>query len=66
LRYFYFVPAQTIDGADPLGAEVRHLFSEDGKTILEKRQMHKAILEFYVRKSAGAIQTIESGFHTRP
>lgn len=62
--YVYFLPAQTTDGVYPLGADVRYLLSEDGLTILEKRQMHKTILEFDLRKSAETIKTVESGIHT--
>lgn len=44
--YVYLLPAQTKDGIYPLGGDVRFTFAPDGSTILEKRQMHKTILEF--------------------
>jgi len=62
--YVYYLPAQTTDGVYPLGADVRYLLAEGGNSILEKRQMHKTILEFDVRDAAGKIKKIESGIHT--
>jgi hypothetical protein len=43
--YVYIYPAQTQTGIYPLGGDVRYLISADGSTIVEKRQLHKAILE---------------------
>jgi hypothetical protein len=43
--YVYLYPAQTKPRVYPLGADARYLVSADGMTILEKRQMHKSILE---------------------
>jgi hypothetical protein len=43
--YVYMVPAQTKRGVYPLGGDARYLVSADGNTILEKRQLHKSILE---------------------
>lgn len=42
--YVYLYPAQTKDTVWPLGGDVRFTISADGNTILEKRQLHKAIL----------------------
>jgi hypothetical protein len=55
--YVYVLPAQTKSGVYPLGGDVRFLVSEDGLKIIEKRQMHKAIIEF-----ATAANT-KAGFH---
>src|SRR5438128_2000176 len=43
--FVYVYPAQTKPRIYPLGGDVRYLFSGDGTKILEKRQMHKTILE---------------------
>lgn len=43
--YLYVMPAQTKPGVYPLGGDVRFLISADGSTIVEKRQLHKTILE---------------------
>jgi hypothetical protein len=43
--YVYVVPAQTKDGVYPLGGDARYTVSADGAKIIQKRQMHIAILE---------------------
>jgi hypothetical protein len=43
--YVYVLPAQTKTGIYPLGGDVRYLIAPDGYTIVEKRQLHKGILE---------------------
>jgi len=43
--FVYVYPAQTKARVYPLGGDVRYLISSDGTKILEKRQMHKTILE---------------------
>ena len=58
LLYVYLLPAQTDNDVYPLGADVRYTFTADGSTMLEKRQMHKSILEFKIEK-----KTV-SGLHT--
>lgn len=58
--YVYLLPAQTISGVFPLGGDVRYIVSADGKKIVEKRQLHKSIIEFKVPKD-----TIpQTGYHT--
>jgi len=44
--YVYFIPAQTKQGVYPLGGDVRYMVSEDGSKIVEKRQLHKCIIEY--------------------
>jgi hypothetical protein len=44
--YVYVLPAQTKQGVYPLGADARYLVSADGSKIVEKRQLHKSIIEF--------------------
>ncbi|HET9305523.1 MAG TPA: hypothetical protein VFO46_05800 [Candidatus Sulfotelmatobacter sp.] len=43
--YVYVIPAQTKTGIYPLGGDVRYLITADGGTIVEKRQLHKSIME---------------------
>lgn len=64
--YVYLLPAQTTDGIYPLGGDVRYLFSADGTTILEKRQMHKTVLEFDYRPGNKDVdvKTVKAGYHT--
>ena len=43
--WVYVVPAPTKAGVWPLGGDVRYRVSQDGAKIVEKRQMHKSIIE---------------------
>jgi hypothetical protein len=43
--FVYLFPAPLKAGVWPLGGDVRYLIAADGKTILEKRPLHKAIIE---------------------
>ena len=45
LLYVYFYPAQTKAGIYPLGGDARYLVSAAGTKIIEKRQMHKTVLD---------------------
>ena len=56
--YVYVLPAQTQQGVYPLGGDARYLISEDGLKIIEKRQMHKAIIEFSM------VENVQMGYHT--
>jgi hypothetical protein len=58
----YVYPAQTKPRIYPLGGDVRYLISEDGTKIIEKRQMHKTILESGAPKDKG--KKLVAGFHT--
>ncbi len=58
--YVYLVPAQTKVGVFPLGGDVRYLISADGQKIVEKRQLHKSIIEFAVPEGVKP----ETGYHT--
>src|SRR5688572_11814671 len=44
--HVYAVPAQTDANVFPLGGDARYLISGDGSKIVEKRQLHKSIIEF--------------------
>jgi hypothetical protein len=61
--YVYLLPAQTQDAVYPLGGDVRYTFSADGGTLIEKRPMHKTILDIDYGPSADKGKTV-SGFHT--
>jgi len=43
--YVYIYPGQVKDNVWPLGGDVRYEISADGKSIIEKRQLHKTILD---------------------
>ena len=58
--YVYLYPAQTKARVYPFGGDVRYLVSADGMKILEKRQMHKTILE----NSPAAGKKIVAGYHS--
>jgi hypothetical protein len=58
--YVYAVPAQTKTGVFPLGSDARYLVSADGSKIIEKRQLHKSIIEF----APAANDKVQAGFHT--
>ena len=65
--YIYVYPAQTVTGVYPIGGDVRYLISSDGTTIVEKHQMHKAILDMDLNKAskkAGKGGHVTSGYHT--
>ena len=59
--YVYLYPAQVKAGVYPLGADVRYRVSPDGIKILEKRQMHKTIIESIPPSVPG---TVAGGYHT--
>jgi hypothetical protein len=59
--YVYIVPAQTKKGVYPLGGDARYLISKDGSEIIEKRQLHKSILEMNPAQGPGKTA---AGFHT--
>lgn len=58
--FVYVVPAQTQHGIFPLGSDARYLISADGAKIIEKRQLHKAIIEFAPPPEG---QTVKMGYH---
>ena len=58
--YVYLYPAQTKARVYPLGGDVRYLMSADGTKILEKRQMHKTIIETASQSGKKSV----AGFHT--
>jgi hypothetical protein len=58
--YVYLYPAPIKAGIYPLGGDVRYLLSADVQKILEKRQLHKTILETPPAKGKKAVY----GFHS--
>ncbi len=60
--FVYIYPAQTNPRIYPLGGDLRYLFSADGTKILEKRQLHKSILESGPPRDKG--KKVVAGFHT--
>ena len=57
--YVYFYPGQTKAGVYPLGGDARYLVSADGMKIIEKRQMHKTVLDVAPMKGKKTV----AGFH---
>lgn len=62
--YVYVVPAQTVDGVYLLGGDTRYLISPDGSTILEKRPLHKTIIERNRNHVPSSVKKITAGYHT--
>ena len=61
--WVYFVPAPTKPGVWPLGGDVRYLMSQDGTAIVEKRQLHKMVIEQEPPKAKDQKQAV-AGMHT--
>lgn len=59
--YVYLYPAQVKAEVYPLGADVRYRVSLDGMKIIEKRQMHKSIIE---SDTARKDITVKVGYHS--
>ncbi|MGH7652399.1 MAG: hypothetical protein ACREMS_11240 [Gemmatimonadaceae bacterium] len=62
--YVYLMPAQTVAGVFPLGADTRYLVSPDGRTIREKRRLHNSVIEFRQVRPPQPGATMEAGTHT--
>jgi hypothetical protein len=60
--YVYLYPAPTSAGVYPIGGDVRYLISGDGKQILEKRLLHKTIMEVSPAKG----KKRAAGSHSHP
>ncbi len=59
--YVYVLPAQTKDGAYPLGGDERYTISSDGNTFVDKHRMHHSILTFDTNDPQTA--KIVAGYH---
>jgi hypothetical protein len=53
--YVYLCPGQTKNTVWPIGGDVRYTISPDGKQIIEKRLLHKAILDMEYKPDAGIV-----------
>lgn len=60
--WVYVMPAQTEVNVYLLGGDVRYLISKDGQQIVEKRQLHKSIIEYRTEDEKGG--QMEGGAHT--
>jgi hypothetical protein len=60
--WVYFVPAQTEAEIYPLGGDLRYLISKDGDRIVEKRQLHKSVIDNPPPKDDGNVPVM--GIHT--
>ena len=60
--WVYVVPAPTKAGVWPLGGDVRYRVSPDGAKVVEKRQMHKSIIENPAPAADGG-NTLVAGMH---
>lgn len=60
--YVYLYPAQVKANVYPLGADVRYCLSPEGTKIIERRQMHKSVIDYAPPTSAGT--TAAGGYHT--
>jgi hypothetical protein len=61
--YVYLLPAQTTAGIYPLGGDVRYTFSADGAKMLDKRPMHKKVLDFDMHLP-DKVKAINGGAHS--
>jgi len=62
--YVYLLPGSDKDGVYLLGGDARYTFSADGAALIEKRQMHKTILEFDSHDTSSGIKKLEGSWHT--
>lgn len=57
--YVYLYPGQIKADVWPIGGDVRYTISADGKRIIEKRQLHKTIMDMQVDPS----KQVVAGYH---
>jgi len=60
--FVYFYPAQTSTKVYVYGGDCRYLISADESSVIEKRQMHKSILEFKLDGNNG--RKVAAGMHS--
>lgn len=58
--YVYLYPGQTVNDVWPIGGDVRYRISSDGRSIIEKRLLHKSILDMKFDPQQKAV----AGVHT--
>ncbi|HLQ21861.1 MAG TPA: hypothetical protein VK132_01575 [Gemmatimonadales bacterium] len=61
--FVYLVPAPTRLGVWPLGADARYRVAADGRTVLEKRRLHNAVIEYGPPPERPG-EELKSGWHT--
>lgn len=57
--YVYLYPGQIKSNTWPIGGDVRYTISADGQKILEKRQLHKSILDAQAKPGSNEV----AGYH---
>lgn len=62
--YVYIYPAQRFPKIFPLGGDVRFTISSDGTSVLDKRQMHRAIIEMDGERGIPAGAKLAGGVHS--
>ena len=60
--FVYIVPAPTQPGVFPLGGDARYRVSPDGRTLIARRRLHNAVLEYTGRTKPNAQQV--AAYHT--
>lgn len=58
--YVYIYPAATKKNVWPIGGDLRYTISADGKQIIEKRQLHKTILDMEFDPAKHAVAGVHS------
>jgi len=58
--FVYLYPGQTTQNVWPIGGDLRYIISGDGKTIVDRRRLHEAILDMETRANQ------KGGYHTHP
>ncbi len=58
--YVYLYPMVTKKGVIPLGGDVRYLVSADGKTIVEKRLLHKTVFDTTMESPGQTVAGVHS------
>jgi len=61
--FVYVYPAQVKAGVYPVGGDARYRVSSDGTTILERRQLHKTIIES-TPSGVPSGTSVAGGYHT--
>ena len=62
--WVYLVPAQVRAGVFPLGGDARYIFDPDGRTILGKRRLHQAIIEYAAPARTAQGDSLKATTHT--
>lgn len=62
--WVYLVPAPSVWGVWPLGADARFRVSGDGRRVLETRRLHRQVIEFNAASGGPDGARVEVGTHT--